>query len=302
MKLMYNLERKFGRFAIKNLSLVLIACYGVGYLIQFTVPNVMDYLTLDPYAIIHGEVWRLLSWIFITPQDNLFFVAIMLLFYYSIGTSLERTWGAFQYNVYIFSGLIFTVLGSFLMMGYCYLFRGTELSVVSSAPGAMEYYFRVLSYSFSTYYVNMSIFLAYAVTFPDHTVLLMFIIPIKMKWMAIVYVALLAFEIVGGVTGSQFGFVYPFAIGSSLLNFIVFFFGTRKGLMKNKAQREYTKTVNNAKKEQRKASSMGLVKHKCALCGKTEKDGDHLVFRYCSKCNGNFEFCQDHIYTHIHKE
>ena len=72
--------------------------------------------------------------------------------------------------------------------------------------------------------------------------------------------------------------------------------------MKNKAQREYTKTVNNAKKEQRKASSMGLVKHKCALCGKTEKDGDNLVFRYCSKCNGNFEFCQDHIYTHIHKE
>ena len=302
MNLMYKLEKKFGHLAIKNLSLVLIACYGVGYLIQFIVPNVMDYLTLDPYAIIHGQVWRLLSWIFITPQDNLFFVAIMLLFYYSIGTSLERTWGAFQYNVYIFSGLFFTVLGSFLMMGYCYLFRGTELGVVSTAQGAMEYYFRVLSYSFSTYYVNMSIFLAYAVTFPDHQVLLMFIIPIKVKWMAIVYVALLAFGIVGGLMGNQFGFVYPFAIGSSLLNFIVFFLGTRKGLRKSKAQKEYTKTVNNMKKEQKKASSMGLVKHKCALCGKTEKDGDHLVFRYCSKCNGNFEFCQDHIYTHIHKE
>ena len=302
MKLIYKLERKIGHFAIKNLSLVLIACYGVGYLLRFTVPNVVEYLTLDPYAIIHGQVWRLLSWIFITPQDNIFFVAIMMLFYYSIGTALERTWGAFQYNLYIFSGLFFTVLGSFAMMGYCYLFRGTELSVISTAPGAMEYYFRVLSYSYSTYYVNMSIFLAYALTFPEHKVLLMFIIPIKMKWMAIVYAVMIGSTIIEGLTGSQFGFVYPFAIGSSLLNFIVFFFGTRKGLRKSKAQKEYTKTVNNVKKEQQRAAYMGLTKHKCALCGKTEKDGEHLVFRYCSKCNGNFEFCQDHIYTHIHKE
>lgn len=53
-------------------------------------------------------------------------------------------------------------------------------------------------------------------------------------------------------------------------------------------------------KAERRATMMGATKHKCALCGKTEKDGDELVFRYCSKCEGNFEFCQEHLYTHIH--
>lgn len=298
MNFIYKLEKKFGHLAIKNISLVLIICYGVGFILQFTAPNVLYYLTLDPYAIIHGQVWRLVSWILIPPQqDNIFFVLLMLVFYYSIGTSLEQAWGRFQYNLYLFSGMFFTVIGSFLMMGYCYLFREDLLQMVPDG-----YFFRSLSFVFSTFYVNMSIYLAYAVTFPDHQVLLMFIIPVKMKWMAIVYVALLAYEIFVAVTSMQFGFVYPFAIGSSLFNFILFFFTTRKYVIKNKKQREFNKKINKIKREERKTAYAGGTKHRCALCGKTEKDGDDLVFRYCSKCNGNFEFCQEHIYTHIHKE
>lgn len=298
MKLIYKLERKFGHLAVKNLSLVLIICYGVGYVLQMIAPNVLYFLTLDPYAIAHGQVWRLVSWILVPPPvGNILFLVIMLMFYYSIGTSLEQAWGKFQYNLYLFSGFVCTVIGSFLMMGYCYLFRGDELALISDAM-----YFRNLSFVFSTYYVNMSIFLAYATTFPEHKVLLMFFIPVKMKWMAIVYVASLGLEIFSALTGSQFGFVYPFAIGSSLFNFIVFFFSTRNYVIKNKSQRNFNHNMKCAQKEERRASYTGATIHKCALCGRTEKDGDDLSFRYCSKCNGNYEFCNEHLYTHIHKE
>ncbi len=304
MNFMYKLERKFGRYAIKNLSLILILCYAAGYIIEFTNPNFLSYLTLDPYAIVHGQVWRIVSWIIVPPpNENIIFAIIMLIFYYSIGTTLERTWGTFQYNVYLFSGMIFTLIGSFLLMGYCYLFRGEELELISNGmDNGAALYFRSLSYSFSTYYVNMSIFLAFAATYPNEKVLLMFFIPIKVKVLGIIYGAFLVYEMIAGATMTAFGFVYPFAIGSSLLNFIVFFFTTRRYIHKSRSQKEFNKKINKIKREEKQAMYSGATKHKCALCGKTEKDGDNLVFRYCSKCNGSFEFCQDHIYTHIHKE
>ena len=56
------------------------------------------------------------------------------------------------------------------------------------------------------------------------------------------------------------------------------------------------------KKNVKAAAAPNGTKHKCAICGRTEKDGDNLVFRYCSKCNGNYEFCQEHLYTHKHFE
>lgn len=88
-------ERKFGKYAIPNISLYLIICYAVGYLIARINPLFLNYLTLDPFEIFfHGQVWRLITWILIPPSlSNFFFTAIMLVFYYSIGTQLERTWG-----------------------------------------------------------------------------------------------------------------------------------------------------------------------------------------------------------------
>ena len=115
-------ERKFGKYAIPNISLLLILCYGCGYVIQFINASFLQYLTLNPYAILHGQIWRLVSWIIVPPsQSNIFFVLITLYFYYSIGSSLERTWGTYRYNVYLFSGMLFTVLGSFAMMAYFYI-------------------------------------------------------------------------------------------------------------------------------------------------------------------------------------
>lgn len=296
MNLMYKLERKFGRYAIKNLSLILIICYGAGYIMDFINPSFLYWLTLDPYAIAHGQVWRIVSWLLIPPpESNIFFALIMFVFYYSIGTTLERTWGSFQYNVYLFSGMIFTALGSFLMMGFTYLFKSDLL--VSGAP----VYFRFASTFFSTYYVNMSIFLAYAATFPDNQVLLMFFIPIKVKWLGIVYGVFLVYDIISGLRNSAIGYVYPFVIGSSLLNFVVFFFTTRNYIRMNKAQRRmHREFKQNARKAQRDSRAAGVSKHRCAVCGRTENDGDDLQFRFCSKCEGGYEFCQDHLYTHIH--
>ena len=128
MNFVYKLERKFGKYAIKNLSLVLIICYGIGYAISYIKPEILTYLTLDPYAIVHGQVWRIVSWLIIPPnENNLFFAAMMMFFYFSVGTTLERTWGAFQYNLYLFSGMFFTILGSFLLMAFCYIFKITNL-------------------------------------------------------------------------------------------------------------------------------------------------------------------------------
>lgn len=291
---MDKFERKFGKYAIRNLSLVLIICYGIGYLIQMLPLNIAGYLTLNPYMILRGQIWRLVTWILIPPQGGIF-VIFMLLFYYSIGTALERTWGTFRYNVYLFSGMIFTVIGSFVAMGLVYLFYGD----VIAALGA-EQVFAIGANYFSTYYVNMSIFLAFAATFPDAQVLLMFIIPIRVKWLGIVYGVMLLIDFMQGAVGNykELSFVnvfYRVALLVSLLNFILFFFFSRKHVFVSPKQ---MKRKQQFKSEVRKNSS--VTKHKCAVCGRTDESNPELEFRFCSKCDGNYEYCQDHLFTHKH--
>lgn len=305
-----KLERKFGKYAIKNLTLVLVICYAAGYLIQNISYDVIQYLTLDPYKIIHGQVWRLISWFLIPPpEDNMLFAILMIVFYFSIGTTLERTWGTFNYNMYLFMGMIFTIIGSFIMMGFCYLKFPNGVFVYGGGllyPGEFA---SGLSHYFTTFYVNMSIFLAYACTFPDNEVLLMFIIPIKVKWLGIAYGAFMMYDMISGLIRGWdgIGFVYPIVIGASLLNFLLFFFTTRKYILraqrKTKAQRVYVAKMREyeyKKQSMEQDKHPKISKHKCAICGRTERDGDDLTFRFCSKCDGNYEYCQDHLYTHIH--
>lgn len=282
---MSNFERKFGKYAIKNLSLMLIMCYAVGYLITLVNSDFLFYLTLNPYAILRGQIWRLVTWIIIPPESsNLFFVLIMLYFYYSLGTSLERTWGTYRYNVYLFSGMVFTVIGSFLLMGYCYLFNKDAIAVFGA-----EAFFAYLSLFFTTYYVNMSIFLAFAATFPEVQVLLMFIIPIKVKVLGILYGVLLLVDFIQGNVYSRF------AMAASLLNFAVFWFRGRSHIHMSPKQ---VKRRQEFKREVRRNTS--VTKHKCAICGRTEVDNPDLEFRFCSKCEGNYEYCQEHLFTHQH--
>ncbi len=275
MNWLNKLERKFGRYAIHNLTLYLIGGYIIGFGVYMFVPNLLNLLTLEPAYILHGQIWRIISWVLIPPSGNIFTTVIMMLFYYSLGTALERTWGAFRYNVYIFSGILFTVIGAFLL----YLIVGVD---------AVGY-----GVFFSTYYINMSIFLAFAVSYPDMEVLLYFILPIKMKWMALVYAALTIYDLVRG------NLFIRIAIIASLLNFIVFFLSSRnvKPYMPKEQMR---KRKFKQEQERPHMTYAGGARHRCAVCGRTELDDPNLEFRFCSKCNGNYEYCQDHLFTHEH--
>lgn len=271
---MSEFERKYGKYAINNLSLYLIICYGIGYLLMFLNGNVLNYLTLEPALILHGQIWRLFTWVLVPPsRSNIFFILITLYFYYSIGTALERIWGAYRYNCYIFGGLLFTILGSFILYGVM-----TAMGIPAVGMG----------WYFSTYYVNMSIFLAFATTFPDMQVLFMFVIPIRVKYLGIVYGVFLAIQCFTS------GVIDLIVIGSSLLNFLIFFIWFKKRV-KNPARRTFQKA-----KRQETQQKMKVTKHKCAICGRTEETNPELEFRFCSKCNGNYEYCQDHLFTHKH--
>lgn len=276
MNFLNKMERKFGRYAIHNLSAYIIALYVAGYLLYFFAPaSIFSYLTLEPYYILHGQIWRLVTWILIPPESPGIFTIIMLFFYYSLGNSLEQTWGAFRYNVYIFMGMISTVLGAFLLYA---IFGGNVLF-----GNAL----------FSTYYINMSIFLAFAVSYPNMQVMLYFFIPIKMKWMGILYGFFIVYSFV------KSSWVGKVAIIASLLNFIVFFLMTRDyrrvSPKEIRRKQDFKRQMNTAK-----PGNSRQPMHKCAVCGRTELDGDDLEFRYCSKCDGNYEYCQDHLFTHQH--
>lgn len=271
MNFMNKLERKFGRYGIPNLSLYLIVCYVIGFVFSYFQPAVLSYLTLEPYYILQGQIWRIVSWVLVPPESLSLFTVIMLFFYYSLGTTLENTWGSFRYTLYILTGIIATVLGAFILyfvLGGGKLFGGSL---------------------FSTYYINMSIFLAFAVAYPEMRVMLYFIIPIKVKWMGILYAVFIAF--------SFFQNPWPgkVAIIASLANFFIFLFGNRNF---RRITPKEIKRRNKFKQETKKAT--GVTKHKCAVCGRTEKDSDTLEFRFCSKCDGNYEYCQDHLFTHEH--
>lgn len=281
-------EKKFGKYAIRNISLVLILFYVAGYIIQLVNSRFLGYLTLDPYAILHGQVWRLITWIVVPPSSPDIFTIIMLLFYYNIGTTLENTWGTWRYNVYLLSGMAFTIIGSFVWLVILCISNGG----FNAATGVMS---AMGSTFFSTYYINMSIFLAFAATFPDVRVLLMFVIPVKVKWMGILYGLLLAYDFFVSNQYEMYGSAIKIAIVFSLLNFAIFFITSRNRI--HMTPRQMKRRVE-FKQDIRRNSR--ITKHKCAICGQTEDDDPTLEFRFCSKCNGNYEYCQQHLFTHTH--
>ena len=213
---------------------------------------------------------------------------IFMLCLLSMGQSLQQILGTFRMNVYLLGGVLLNVVGGFLVYFGSWLFIGTPLPVV-----------------LSMYYILLSMFMALAICVPDATVNLYFILPIKMKWMLIVYYLELLYELyiyysVGASSGVTMGIVTLLIYGSqiilALLNLALFFFFSKIRLSRKqkKRQREFQSQM----REPRFHSN--APRHKCAICGRTEKDDPNLVFRYCSKCTGNKEYCQEHLFTHTH--
>ncbi len=283
MNFMNKLERKFSKYAVSNLTMYLVFGYVAGYVLGRFSPQMLNYLMLDPYQVLHGQVWRLVTWVLIPPSmQGTFFYVIMMLFYYQLGSNLERTWGAFRYNVYIFGGMLYTIIGVAITW-----------VIMSAAYGNAGVMGMLVGTQVSTYYICMSIFLAFAACYPDMQILLYFIIPIKMKWMAYVYAALMLLDLVQSTWPRRIVMVM------SLLNFVIFFLSTRdlrryspKEVHRRQAYRQAVRRPQNT----------GITKHKCAVCGRTELDDPSLEFRFCSKCAGNYEYCQEHLFTHQHMQ
>lgn len=273
-----KMERKAGRFAIPNLIFWLLAGYAVGFTLSYVAPDLLSLMTLEPYAILHGQVWRLFTWVLMPPNTSLLFTVIMMLFYFQLGQSLERTWGTFRFNVYIFGGIFFTVIGAFLLYGIFYAVYGVPV--------------KGMGMFFTTNYINMTIFLAFAVCYPEMQVYLSFILPIKMKWLAVVYAVMILFNMI------ESGWAGRVAILMSILNFLVFYLSTRN--YRRVSPKEIHRRQSFQRQMRQPAPGAGVTKHKCAICGRTEKDDPMLEFRFCSKCEGNYEYCQDHLFTHQH--
>ena len=176
MNWLNKLERKIGRYAIPNLIVWMIGAYTIGFVLYTVSPGILNLLTLSPYHILHGQIWRLFTWVLMPTESNLIFLLIMALFYYQLGTTLERTWGTFRFNVYIFSGMIFTVIGAFVLYAIYYV---QNLSAITAMPALAANLSSSLGWGYSVNYINMSIFLAFAVMYPDMQVMLYFIIPIR---------------------------------------------------------------------------------------------------------------------------
>ncbi len=271
MNFFRKMERKYGRYAIHNLMYYIILLYLAGLVLNAINPVFYPlFLSLNPEAILHGQVWRLVTFLICPPASSALMVLIAVYLYYSLGSTLERVWGAFRFNVFFFTGVLGHILAAFLV----YFLTGRTVSM-------------------SPYFLNESLFLAFAATFPETQFWLMFILPIKAKWLGYVAGAEILYSFFVG------GFTTKIEIAVSLLNFIVFFLMTRNYRAVNPVEIARKQTF---KHEMKKAEVQKIMRthHKCAVCGRTEKDDPNLEFRYCSKCAGSLEYCQDHLYTHRH--
>ena len=256
-------------FGIPNLMRYITAANVAIWVLGAINRSFLGVLTFDPALILHGQIWRLVSFIFYPPSMGLLaFLAFW--FYYWIGSTLEAQWGTGQFTIYYFSGVILTVLYGFII----YFITGRSVNLGSE-------------------YIYLSMFFSFAVLYPDMQVLFMYIIPIKIKYLAIVDAVFFAYSVIAN------SFPVNLLPLVALINFFIFCGGE---LFASLPRRPSKNTVNFRQESARirREQKDKLYTHKCAVCGRTDFDHPELEFRYCSKCQGYHCFCSDHINNHIH--
>lgn len=302
MKLLYKLEKKFGRYAIKNLSLYMVICFSIGYLLLFLFPDIYTKLLFSPALIFaNHEYWRIFTWIFTVPGSFQYVTILLLFAYYFIGNSIERSIGTFLYNVYIIGGAILTTIGM-LISGAIFckeagVFAQPEVFV--NEINSNTYLTMAFSNIWPTYYIVTGIYLCFGYIFKDSYLMLAFLIPVRARYIMYIDLIWLAYEFY--VQDMQGRTVIVCLLISFMLLILVLKKYNRNGHRMTSAQIKRRKEYQKKVKENEKVIQMpGVSRHKCAICGKTEKDDFEMEFRFCSKCNGNYEYCSEHLYTHEH--
>ena len=261
MNFLDRIDKVVSKFAVKDLMKYIMLGSFLVYLVDMTSNRMLtNLLFFNKDLILRGQIWRVVTFIFVPGSTSLFMI-ISFFFYYYIGRTLEMAWGTVRFNTYYFMGLLFTIIGGFLL-GFA-----------------------------TTYYLNMTLFLAYATTFPESMVNIYFVLPVKVKYLGYLYAFIVLFDFIGA------GWINRFIILISVFNFLLFF-GPRylKDQKRKTRTHKMRKNIQQAKIETRLKSI-----HKCTTCGITERDDPNMEFRYCSKCEGDYEYCEKHIRNHMHK-
>ncbi len=221
--------------------------------------------------ILRGEVWRLVTFIFVPSSSNPVYLALGLYFTYFIGTALEREWGTVKFTLFYLMGVVFNIAVGFVA-GYA-----------------------------TMHYVELSLFFAFATLFPDVQFMLFFFLPVKAKWLAWLDAAFFLLEEIRLAAGGAY--LYMLVPLAAILNYFLFFWSEIRsyvGRNIRRARHQSSKQTIDFKAAQRKAKETRGYMHKCAVCGKTDADDPNMEFRYCSKCDGYYCYCMDHINHHVH--
>lgn len=271
-------------------NLMLYLCIGSAIVYLFTIitqnPMLYYWLCFDRDLILHGQVWRLISYPLAYTAGNPLLTFIGLLCYYSLGRAMENLWGTLRFNLFYLSGVV-------MMDVFCLLFGGyADVS-----------------------YLNLSLFLAYATLYPDSHFLLFFIIPIKAWIFAVLDLAITLYRVVSmAVSGLFPDCLFPLV---AIANYLLFFGkdvvnvfpiswrANARRLFRGKPKNARGKPIpfpGAGSYEASAASPKAPYLHRCTVCGRTDVSDPDLEFRYCSKCNGYYCYCIDHINNHTHIE
>lgn len=274
-------------FGIPNLiNYILIGNIAVYVLDMFSQGAASAFLGLEFGAILHLQLWRLVTFVIVPDTNTPLWFIVSLFFYHFIGTSMEHTWGTARFNLFYLVGAILTFFAS--IVSYYWGSLGVGLPVTLSA-------------------IHQTLFLAFATLYPETYFRLYFLIPIKAKWLAAFYVFLSIWTIVS-LNGFMLKLMLPYllpALLASWANYLLFFWSdVREIFDRNLAAHKHQssrQTINFKKAQQQVQQRKGYL-HKCAVCGITDADNPNMEFRYCSKCNGYYCYCADHINNHTHVE
>jgi len=246
-----RLERRFGFLAVPGLIRIVIGFTALVWALMWLNPNLRFALDLDPARIRNGELWRLFTYIFI-PQTPSLWVVLALWFLWFIGEGLERAWGSFRLTLYFLVGMIGTTVAAF--------FFGSN---------------------FSNGMLIASLFFAFARFYPDEVIYILFILPVKIKWLAWVFAAFLMF---GFVLGSN---SYRAALAAAFANYFIFF---GPEIVHQARHRRDVSTRRRRFETQSRSSTETL--HRCAVCGATEVTDPNLDFRVA---RDGEEYCMVHL-------